>query len=120
MVLVPKGFLGGDIRAVRPVGLAKGKVWEGVKWVWVLELRLKLFDVHVEGFFFLLVKLLMSGMDEVVKGYLDKVVTKGGLWQGLEDKVGKRSKVVLEGSSGLGDIVLIDSVEHGGPGDRGR
>ena len=74
----------------------------------------------MEGFFFLLVKLLTSGIDKVVKGNLNKDVAEGGFWWGLEDKVGERAEVVLEGGSGLGNVVLIDSIEHGKPRDGRR
>ena len=85
-----------------------------------MKLGFELLDVGMEGFFFLLVKLLTSGVDEIVEGYLNKDVAKGGFWWGLEDKVGERAEVVLEGGSGLGDVVLVDSVECGGPRDGGR
>jgi hypothetical protein len=69
LVLVPKGFLGGDVGAVGPVRLAEGKVGENVKQVGILKLGLELFDVGMEGFLFLLVKLLTSGVNKVVEGY---------------------------------------------------
>ena len=103
MVLVPKGCLGGDV--------------EGVG---VLELGLRLHDICVEGFFLPLVKLLTSGVDEVVEGYFDEDVVEGGLRRGLKDKAGKGAKVVLKGGGGLGDVVLIDSVKGRGPRDGGR
>ena len=74
----------------------------------------------VEGFFFLLVKFLTSGMYEVVEGYLDEDMAEGRVRWGLKDKIRKGAEVVLEGSGGLGDVVLIDSVEHGGPRDGRR
>ena len=100
---MPKGCFGGDV--------------EGVG---VLELGFKLLDMSVEGYFFLLVKLFSSGVYEVVKGYLDEDVTEGRVRRGLEDKAGEGAKVVLKGGGGLGYIVLIDSVERGGPRDGGR
>ena len=120
MVLVPKGFLGGDVGAVGPVRLAKGKVGENIKQVRVLKLGLELFDVGVEGFLFLLVKLLTSSVNKVVKGYLNKNVVKRGLGRSLKDEGGKRTVVVLEGGGGLGNVVLIDSVKGGRPRDGGR
>ena len=45
---------------------------------------------------------------------------EGGVWWGLKNKVGKGAKVVLKGGSGLGDIVLIDSIKGRGPGNGGR
>jgi hypothetical protein len=103
LVLVPKGFLGGDV--------------EGVG---VLELGFGLLNVGVEGFFLLLIKLLTSGVDKVVEGDLDKDVVEGGFWRGLEDEAGEGAEVVLKGGGGLGYVVLIDSVERGGPRDGGR
>ena len=103
MVLVPKGFLGGDV--------------EGVG---VLELGLELVDVGVEGFFLPYVKLLTSGVDKVVEGDLNKDVVEGRVGRGLEDKAGKGAKVVLKGGGGLGNVVLIDSVKGGGPRDGRR
>ena len=116
MVLVPKGFLGGDVGAIGPERFAKGDV-DGI---WVLELGLGLLDVCVEGFFFPLVDLLTSGMDEVVEGYLNEDMVEGRVRQGLEDKAGEGAEVVLKGGGGLGYVVLIDSVERRGPRDGGR
>ena len=62
----------------------------------------------------------MSGVDEVVKGYLDEDMVEGRVRWGLKDKARKGAKVVLEGGGGLGDVVLIDSVKGGGPRDGGR
>ena len=101
--MVPKGCFGGDV--------------EGAG---VLKLRLGLLDVCVEGYFFLLVKLFSSGMYEVVEGYLNEDMTERGVRRGLEDKAGEGAEVVLKGGSGLGYVVLIDSVERGGPRDGGR
>ena len=101
--LVPKGFLGGDIKGVG-----------------VLELGLGLLDVGVERFFVLLVQDFTGGVGEVVEGDFDKNVTKGRVGRGLEDKVGEGAEVVLEGGGGLGYIVLIDSVEGRGPRDGRR
>ena len=115
LVLVPKGFLGGDVGAVRPERFAKGDV-DGV---WVLEFGLELLNMGVEGFFFHLIKLFTSGVDKVVEGYFDKDVAEGRVRRGLKDKAEKGAKVVLEGGGGLGDVVLIDSVERGGPRDGG-
>ena len=109
LVLVPKGCLGGDVRAVGPERFAKGDV-DGI---WVLELGLGLLDMCMEGFFFLLVKLLTSGMDKIVKGYFDEDMVEGRLWRSLKDEGGERTEVVLEGGGRLGDVVLIDSVKGG-------
>ena len=73
MVLILKGCLGGDVGAVGPEGFAKGDI-DGI---WVPELGLGLLNMCVEGFFFLLVKLLASGVDEIVEGYLDEDVVEG-------------------------------------------
>ena len=101
--LVPKGFLGGDV--------------EGIG---VLELGLGLLDVGVERFFIPLVQDFVGGVGEVVEGDFDKDMTKGRVRRGLEDKTGEGAEVVLKGGGGLGYVVLIDSVERGGPRDRGR
>ena len=85
-----------------------------------MELGLGLLDVCVEGFFFSLVELLTSGVNEVVEGYFDEDVVKGRVRWGLEDKTGEGAEVVLKGCGGLGYVVLIDSVERGGPRDGGR
>ena len=103
LVFVPTGCLGGDV--------------EGVG---VLELGFGLLNVGVEGFFLLLIKLLTSRVDKVVEGDLNKDVVEGGFWRGLEDKAGEGSEVVLESGSGLGYVVLIDSVEGRGPRDGRR
>ena len=101
--LVLKGFLGGDV--------------EGIG---VLELGLGLLDVGMERFFVLLVQDFAGSMGEVVEGDFDKDVTKGRVRRGLEDEVGEGAEVVLKGGSGLGYVVLIDSVERRGPRDGGR
>ena len=101
--LVPKGFLGGHI--------------EGIG---VLELGLGLLNVGVERFFVPLVQDFVGGVGEVVESDFDKDVTKGRVRRGLEDKIGEGAEVVLKGGGRLGYIVLIDSIERGGPRDGGR
>ena len=101
---VPNGFIGGDVEGVR-----------------VLKLGLELLDVGVEGFFFVkAVELLTGSVGEVVEGDLGKDMGEGGARRGLEGEVGERTEVVLEGSGGMGNVVLIDGVESRGPRDGRR
>jgi hypothetical protein len=105
LVLVPNGFLGGDVGGVG-----------------VLELVLELFNVGGGGDGVLLdkaIKLLLSGVDEGVERRLGEDVREGRVGRRLVGEGGKGTEVVLEGGGGGGDVSLVGNVKLRGPRDEG-